>query len=31
MQPDQVSVDTIRSLIDRVENGETLEGSEIAQ
>lgn len=31
MQPDQASVDTIRSLIDRVENGETLEGSEIAQ
>lgn len=31
MQPDQTSVDTIRSLIDRVENGETLEGSEIAQ
>ena len=27
MQPDQASVDTIRSLIDRVENGETLEGS----
>lgn len=31
MQPDQVSVDMIRSMIDRVENGETLEGSEIAQ
>ena len=31
MQPDQASIDTIRSLIDRVENGETLEGSEIAQ
>ena len=31
MQPDQASIDMIRSLIDRVENGETLEGSEIAQ
>lgn len=31
MQPDSISVDRIRALMDSVENGEVLEGSDVAQ